>query len=331
MTSASISIDPMVDDYLVYLRSQGRDSTARINEIVLRKYVGFLARHQEKIVHPSTPVLDAYRLHLTTPEATHFGKKPYDHATQATHMTVVRSFYRWLRVRKLIVGDPVRDLRMPLRPGASRIVRKDYLDQQEAQAFLDTMAALVAVEQKGTVARGRAMRDFAMIAVAIATGRRRAGLCGLRLADVDLDRGELRVEREKGKVGRVLPMPGWAVKILRIYVVLSRPLVLQGRNLPWLFVGTVGEQVSHEAFAALVRRVHDITCQMNPDLRDLPHKHITTHGLRVTCARLLFANGCPIRSINEILLHANLSTTARYTPIPVEELRRVLATSHPRA
>ena len=73
------------------------------------------------------------------------------------------------------------------------------------------------------------------------------------------------------------------------------------------------------------------TCAANPDLVMLPGKRITMHGLRVTCARLLFANGCNIRSVNAIMLHRKLSTTALYTPIPVAELRRVLLKAHPRA
>jgi integrase/recombinase XerD len=69
----------------------------------------------------------------------------------------------------------------------------------------------------------------------------------------------------------------------------------------------------------------------NPDLQELPGKHITWQSLRVSFATLLFANGCAIRSVNELMLHRSLSSTARYTPIPVEDLRQVCRTAHPRA
>ncbi len=69
----------------------------------------------------------------------------------------------------------------------------------------------------------------------------------------------------------------------------------------------------------------------NRDLTDLPGKRVTWHSLRVSFAGLLFSNGCDIRSVSELLLHRLLSTTAAYTPIPVDDLRRVFRTAHPRA
>jgi site-specific recombinase XerD len=63
---------------------------------------------------------------------------------------------------------------------------------------------------------------------------------------------------------------------------------------------------------------------------ELPGKRITWHSLRVSFATLLFANGCDIRSVNELLLHRLLSTTAQYTPIPVDDLRQVCRMAHPR-
>lgn len=328
MLPENCPVEPLVEDYLAHLCSQERRSTAALAANALTGYLFFLKAQGCAATAVTADIIAAYRLHLTTPEASRKGRVLAT-ITQATHIAIVRAFYRWLRRRGMLVGDPTRDLHPPRI--VARAVRKDYLDQQEAQAFLGTMAAEVGVEWTGTIRWARKLRDLAMIAVAIATGRRRAGLLDLRLADVDVERGELRVEREKGKVGRVLPMASWAAGILRVYATQARPLLVKGADLPWLFIGTMQGRVGDESYAALVRRIHDQTCRYNPDLRELRRKHITTHGLRVTCARLLFANGCPIRSINEILLHTHLSTTAKYTPIPVEELRRVLATTHPRA
>ena len=72
------------------------------------------------------------------------------------------------------------------------------------------------------------------------------------------------------------------------------------------------------------------TIAANSDLTDLPRKTITWHSLRVSFATLLFSNGCPIRSVNELMLHRCLSTTARYTPIPIEDMQVVWRTAHPR-
>jgi len=316
------------DEYVTFLHSQDRGPTARLVQRVLTVFVAFLTTRAKVVTTADAEDLRAYRLFLTTPEASADGRG-LARSTQGTHLAMVRSFYRWLRRRHLVIGDPCKGIKPPRT--TSHTVRKDYLDQQEAQAFLDTTAGFVETATPGSMPWAAALRDLALVAVAIATGRRRAGLCGLHVTDLDLERGELRVEREKGRPGRVLPMASWAVAITAAYLRQARPVLLRGREVPWLFVGRVSDRIGHETYAALIQRLHAATCASNPDLRGLPHKRITTHCLRVSCARLLFSNGCPIRSVNEILLHSNLSTTARYTPIPVEELRRVLATSHPRA
>ena len=84
-------------------------------------------------------------------------------------------------------------------------------------------------------------------------------------------------------------------------------------------------------FACVIATVTARTVADNPDLQELPGKNITWQSLRVSFATLLFANGCAIRSVNELMLHRSLSSTARYTPIPVEDLRQVCRTAHPRA
>jgi site-specific recombinase XerD len=73
------------------------------------------------------------------------------------------------------------------------------------------------------------------------------------------------------------------------------------------------------------------TVECNPDLVELAGKHITSHSLRVSFAKLLFDGGCDIRTVNELMLHERLSTTARYTPVPLEDLRRACRLAHPRA
>jgi site-specific recombinase XerD len=152
-----------------------------------------------------------------------------------------------------------------------------------------------------------------------------------QVAHLDAEQHELRVEREKGKAGRVLPVAAWAVAVVLRYLNEARPLLLKGRASDYLLVSQRANRLGERAFACLLDTAIAATITRNPDLSELPTKRISTHSLRVTFAVTLFSNGCGIRSLNELMLHANLSTTAQYTPIPLEDLRRVLLQSHPRA
>ena len=319
--------DP-IDTYCSALVAQNRASTAKTVGFVLRPYAAFLATRNVTPATATVADMDASRAHLAGPVASAFAG-PLARSTQIAHLSNIRTFHRWLLRRRLAIIDPTAGMPMPRT--VRRVVTHIELDQQEAQAFLDTAAARVEAEPHGSRAWAVAWRSLALIALAMASGRRRAGLRDLRLADVDLERAELRVEREKGVAGRVLPIARWAASITAGYIREARPILARGRDMAWLFPGERAERMGRNEARAIVDDLHTATCAANPDLANLPGKRITTHSLRVTCARLLFANGCPIRSVNAILLHQKLSTTAAYTPIPVAELRRVLLGAHPRA
>ncbi len=320
--------DPLLVGYLDYLRAQGRERAVGDVTLVLTSYQRVLAGRGRRFATARTADVEAFRGFLTTPAATLSGAT-LAVTTQATRLGMVRAFHRWLRRRGHTVINPAATVSPPRVD--QRRVRKDYLDLQEAQAFLETAAAQVAAHREGTRAWAGALRDLALVSLAVATGRRCAGLCALRAEDLHVDRAELRVEREKGQMGRVLPVAAWAVAIAGAYRDRARPIMLRGRVSPWLFVGRRAEQVGKRTYDDLVRRLHRATCAACPDLVDLPGKTISTHSLRVTCARLLFLGGCPIRIVNEILLHRRLSTTAAYTPLHLDDLRRAVTAAHPRA
>ena len=328
--------DQTVADYLLYIRSEGRDSTAEAVANVLATYRRLLHRERPGAT-PSTATaadLMAYRIAVTTSAASRTANA-FGLGTQVRHLATVRGYHGWLRRRGLSMLNAADYLPMPR--DNQRTVRKDFLSTQEAQALLDTAAALVEREESGSRSWAKAMRTFAAVALAIASGRRRAGLCALRLADLDLERGEMRVEREKGRAGRVLPVADWAIAITRVYVEQARPVLLRGCRggdvavSDSLLIGAPGKPYTDAAYRRHLQTLVAETRTANTDLVDLARKDITTHSLRVTMATLLFANGCPIRSINEIMLHRKLSTTAAYTPIATEDLRRALIAAHPRA
>lgn len=320
-------LDPLLSAYLEHLRARGRMRAVGDHTFVLGQYLALLARRGHQSATATAEDVEVYRAYLDTPAATVDGRV-LAVTTQATRLGMVRSFHRWLKRRGLAIANPAQHIQLP-RVDSHR-VRKDFLSLQEAQAFLATAAAVVEKAKAGSRAWAVAMRDLAMLALAIATGRRSSGLCHLLVEHLNVERQCLRVEREKGFAGRVLPVVGWAVAIVATYRDDARPIILGTRSSPWLFVGQRDERIGQRTWQSIVHRIHRLAAEACPDLTDLPGKRISTHCLRVTTARLLFLGGCGIRVINEILLHRRLSTTAAYTPLDLDDLRRAMVTAHPR-
>lgn len=128
-----------------------------------------------------------------------------------------------------------------------------------------------------------------------------------------------------------MPIATWANEILKKYLASARPILNWDVANDWLFVGERAAQMSPSHFCKLLTRIHRETVRQNPDLESLASKYLTPHSLRVSFALLLFQGGCNIRSINELMDHKSLSTTALYTPLNLDDLRRVCHKAHPRS
>lgn len=316
---------PLVS-YLDHLRSAGRLETARAATATLRQFVGWLAGRD--VLRLTTDDLRAFQRWLADGYRFRDGQR-LGRGTQATRLATIKSVYAWMHRRGMVamdVADPIQLPRIPPRP-----VRADHLTLQEAVALVQTLAARAATLAPGSYRWAIEMRDLALIALGLATGRRRSGIRDLRVADLDRERGELRVTREKGVGGRVLPIAAWAVAILGTYLDRARPVLNWQVGNDALFPGEDGPLLGRNTLAAILERAQAATIAANPDLTDLPAKRLTPHSLRVTFASLLFQGGADIRTINECMLHRMLGTTARYTPMDLGDLRRVCATAHPRA
>ena len=319
---------PAMVDYLQHLVLRGKVNTARNAQSALERFTAWCQAQRLPPLQASTADLSAYQEWLVTTYRSAAGQ-PLGWPSAAGYITNLKSWYRWCAARDLVLVDPSTHLRM--RVVRSRVVLATPLTLQEVSAMLQTQAGVVASLKTGSWERAVALRDLAALALGLATGRRVAGVAHAVLDQFDEARGELRVDREKGVTGRVLPIATWAVEILSQYRREVWAQLARGTDCPWLFPGQRSvEPLRGSMLNRMIKQVVARTCAANPDLDELPHKHISWHTLRVSFATLLFANGCDIRSVNELLLHRKLSTTARYTPIPVDDLRRRVQSIHPR-
>jgi integrase/recombinase XerD len=222
-------------------------------------------------------------------------------------LACVRSFYRHLRREEIIGHDPTADLRGPRRSGRLPQV----LSREQVSRLL--------AQPKGT--EPRALRDRALLELMYACGLRASEVIGLELGDVDEQEGVLRA-RGKGSKERLVPVGRAALAALRAYGARGRPLLVGLRPEDHLFVNARGRALTRQGLYKIIQRHArgaGLAGKMGP------------HTLRHTFATHLLAGGCDLRSLQEMLGHADLSSTQIYTHLSAERLKETYFRAHPRA
>jgi integrase/recombinase XerC len=165
------------------------------------------------------------------------------------------------------------------------------------------------------------LRDVAMLEVLYATGIRVAELCGLDVDDVDAERRLLRVTG-KGRKERMVPFGLPARRAMDAWLRGGRPVLASSGSGPASFLGRRGGRVGQ-------RQVRQVVYDLIAGIESAPH--IGPHGLRHSAATHLLDGGADLRSVQELLGHATLSTTQIYTHVSVDRLRDGYRQAHPRA
>jgi integrase/recombinase XerD len=228
-------------------------------------------------------------------------------------MVTVRSFHRYMADEGMVTSDPGIDLPIPRSPDA---VPK-ALSEVEVTELLD---AAQAVDPPG-------YRDRAILETLYGTGMRISELCGLSLGDLDLGDRLVRV-LGKGSKERILPVGRLAAEALgdwlgdegRVHLVPQR-WARRGDS-EALFLNVRGGRLTRQGAWGVVRKYALLV-----GLDDRLHPHVLRHS----CATHLLEHGADIRSVQELLGHASLTTTQRYTKVTAERLRTVYDEAHPRA
>ena len=232
-------------------------------------------------------------------------------ATIARRAASARSFTSWCQRRGLAPTDPGDRLSSPQVPRTLPTV----LDRSDATALMEHAAVAADAGDPGAV------RDRAMVELLYATGIRVSELCGIDVDDVDLG-GTLPTVRVRGKGDkeRVVPFGRPALSALSDWLDIRAGWLVPTSG-PALFVGQRGGRIDPRTVRAAI---HRLTGEAGvPDL--------APHGLRHTAATHVLEGGADLRTVQELLGHATLSTTQRYTHVSVERLRATFAQAHPRA
>lgn len=232
-------------------------------------------------------------------------------STLARRAAAARSFTGWLARTARTPSDVGALLATPR--GGRPLPR--LLSQDEARVLLDE--ALPAAADASPIGT----RDVAVLEVLYATGIRVGELCGLDIDDIDWSRRLLRV-LGKGATERAVPIGGPAQRAVRRWLDAGRPSLVTGASGPALFLGSRGRRVDPRTVRRLV---HRWVAQV-PGAPD-----VGPHGLRHSAATHLLDGGADLRSVQELLGHATLTTTQIYTHVSVDRLKATYDQAHPRA
>lgn len=231
------------------------------------------------------------------------GKSP---ATITRCTASLKSFYAYMLGRGAVKTNPAKNI------AAMKVERKcpEILTSKEVELFLEQPKC---VDEKG-------YRDHAMLELLYATGIRVSELIGLDVGDVNLAGGFIRCRSKTRE--RIIPLYRTAIKALKDYMTDIRPRIISGPDEQALFVNMNGGRMSRQGFWKIIKYYQE-KAEISKD--------ITPHTLRHSFAVHLLENGADLRSIQEMLGHADISSTQIYAHIIKKHLKDVYQKAHPRA
>jgi integrase/recombinase XerD len=273
------------------LESYGRD---------LRQYSEFLDKGRFSTIEAaSRTTIIGYLLFLE--------KQGKATATIARRLAALKSFYQFLVREHVLDKDPTANLESP------------KLEKRLPRVLSIKEVEILLRQPDGLNPGG--LRDRGMLELLYATGIRVSELVSLDVADVNLEMGYIRCFG-KGSKERIVPLGSIAQRSVGEFLSRGRGRLVRSPEERALFVNHHGRRLTRQGFWKIVKRY---AAQARID------KEITPHTLRHSFATHLLENGADLRSVQEMLGHADISTTQVYTHVTKGRLREVYAKAHPRA
>ena len=224
----------------------------------------------------------------------------------ARRVACLRGFFKFLVREDLLAKNPAYDLRSPrVWQTLPKFMSAGEVDRLIAQPDTSTP---------------RGLRDRALIELLYATGMRVSELVSMRSEDLNL-RGGYLICVGKGAKERVVPIGRQAVAWVERYISKARPNLLRDKNSPWVFLNIRGNRLGRVGFWKILKK-HALGAGLSRDL--------SPHVVRHSFATHLLERGADLRAIQELLGHADLSTTQIYTHVLQARLRTIYDQFHPR-
>ncbi|MFA5357054.1 MAG: site-specific tyrosine recombinase XerD [Candidatus Omnitrophota bacterium] len=224
----------------------------------------------------------------------------------ARRLAAIKSFYRFMIRERILKNDPSNLVDSP------KLWKKipETLSANEVDTLLS----------KPNIRQTQGIRDRAILETLYATGMRVSEAANLKKDNVNLEVGFLRCIG-KGNKERVIPLGSKAISSIKRYLEASRPRQLKGKESEFLFLNKFGRNISRQSLWKIIKRYAREARIKKP---------IRPHILRHSFATHLLERGADLRSVQEMLGHANISTTQIYTHISKERLKAIHKMFHPR-
>lgn len=265
----------------------------------LNRYIDFL--HQRRVTSigdADTSDLLRYLIFLR--------KDGLSARSRARHLVTIRGFYRFLVQEHILDEDPSRLIDLP----KAGLKLPGVLSVQEVQKLLD----------EPDPENPAGARDTAMLELLYAAGLRVTELIQIKLPDIHLDAGFVRV-LGKGSKERVVPIGTIAIRKIDYYLATARPRLLKGGASPFLFTGRTKKPMTRQGFWKLLKK-YAVSAGI--------HKNVTPHSLRHSFASHLLEGGADLRAVQLMLGHSDISTTQIYTHVARDRVRSAHEKFHPR-
>lgn len=294
-------LDNLVDQYINYLLVEKglSDNTIESYSSDLALYLEFLKKNGVKNVSDSDTAI--ILKHLIDLRNSGLGAK-----SRTRHLITLRGFYRFLMQEKIVERDPSRIIDLP--KGGLKL--PDVLSVEEVKKLLNIC----------DTKKPKGIRDAAMIELLYAAGLRVSELVNVKLQNVSMEAGFVRVFG-KGSKERVVPIGLYAKQKIDHYIKSSRPLLLKNVVSQYLFVARAGKPMTRQGFWKQLKKYGQIAGIK---------KRVTPHSLRHSFASHLLEGGADLRAVQIMLGHVDISTTQIYTHVARKRLKEMHEKYHPR-
>lgn len=295
------AIDQFIDQYLNFLLiEKGLSDNTRAS------YSSDLSAFTEFLATNTIGGLDELDAVVVLKHLINLRKSGLGARSRARHLVSLRGFFKFLVRETAISRDPTALIDLP----------KTGLKLPEILSVEDIGTLLQAPD----TTHHRGQRDAAMLELLYAAGLRVTELIHVKMQEVNLEAGFVRVFG-KGAKERIVPIGTFAQEMIGTYIKQGRPLQLKKLTSPYLFVARAGKPMTRQGFWKLLKK-YAVKAGIT--------KPVKPHLLRHSFATHLLEGGADLRAVQMMLGHADISTTQIYTHVAQDHLRRVHAEYHPR-
>lgn len=292
----------LLNDFLTYVaveKGLSRNTVASYF-LDLSKFQNFLSSRDEEFVSFSrTDIIDFIES---------LRGEGYSISSICRFISSIRGLCKYLIIENVIKDDPSENLQTPKR--WERLPKS--LSISEVRSFLE-------VNSSPKPSAPITIRDYVMFELLYSSGLRVTELVSLKLEDINLEAGFLRV-LGKGSKERVVPVNIRAMERIKKYIIQQRPEILKKKRSSYLFVTRRGGPMTRQRFWQIIKTLgRRLGIEVSP------------HTMRHSFATHLLEGGADLRSLQKMLGHSDISTTQIYTKVTTERLKKVFTKHHPRA